>query len=87
MIPPENNERTLPMHTTIHIPAKLIKGYLIFMAVVGVVLLVSTVALAALGSGVGLGVPEPRGVFAALAGVAAVIFGYRGLRRRDGDES
>ena len=72
---------------TIHIPARVIRAWLIFMAVVGVVLLASTVALATLGSGVGLGTPEPQGIFAALAGVAAVVCGYRGLRRRDGDES
>ena len=72
---------------TIHIPARVIRGYLIFMAVVGTALLASTVALAAMGSGVGLGTPEPQGVFAVLAGVAAIICGYRGLRHRDGDES
>ena len=72
---------------TIHIPARVVKGYLIFMATIGVVLLASTVALAALGSGVGLGPQEPQGIFAVLAGVAAVICGYRGLRRRDGDGS
>jgi len=67
--------------TTIHIPAAVIRAYLIVMTTIGIVLLASTIALALLARPIA--VAEPQGTIAVLAGSAAVGVGYQGLRRSE----
>lgn len=70
--------------TTIHISARAIRAYAVILLVAGIVLLVSTTALALAARPVA--VAEPQGFIAILAGSAATVVGFRLLRHR-GKES